>query len=41
MEPVLNEFKTIFKTDDTQVLEWKEALHKELTEHSDFSMERV
>jgi glycerol-3-phosphate dehydrogenase len=41
MEPVLKEFKTIFKSDDTQILEWKEALHKELTEHSDFSMERV
>jgi glycerol-3-phosphate dehydrogenase len=41
MEPVLKEFKTIFKIDDTQILEWKEALHKELTQHSDFSMDRV
>jgi glycerol-3-phosphate dehydrogenase len=41
MEPVLKEFKTIFKTDDAQILKWKEALETELIEHSDFSMERV
>jgi len=41
MEPVLKEFKTIFKTDDSQILKWKEALQTELVEHSDFSMERV
>ncbi|MFT6796097.1 MAG: glycerol-3-phosphate dehydrogenase [Maribacter sp.] len=40
MEPVLKEFKTIFKTDDAQILEWKEGLYKEIKEHSDFSMER-
>ncbi len=41
MEPVLQELKAIFKTDDAQILEWKETLMMELTEHSDFSMERV
>ncbi|MFD0799107.1 glycerol-3-phosphate dehydrogenase/oxidase [Maribacter chungangensis] len=41
MEPVLKEFKTIFKTDDAQMLKWKEILMTELVEHSDFSMERV
>jgi len=41
MEPILNEFKTIFETDDAQILKWKETLHKVLREHSDFSMERV
>lgn len=40
-EPILNEFKTIFETDDAQILKWKETLHKVLREHSDFSMERV
>jgi len=40
MEPVLKEFKTIFKTDDAKIGSWKEALQKELKEHSDFSMER-
>ncbi len=41
MEPVLKEFKTIFKVDDAQILDWKEALQKEMKEHSDFSMERA
>jgi len=41
MEPVFSEFKTIFKSDEAQILEWKEALQNELKEHSDFSMERV
>lgn len=41
MEPVLQEFKAIYKTDDAQLLKWKEILMTELVEHSDFSMERV
>ena len=41
MDIVLKEFKTIFKTDDAKILEWKETLMTELKEHSDFSMERV
>lgn len=41
MEPVLQEFKSIYKTDDAQLLKWKETLMTELVEHSDFSMERV
>lgn len=41
MEPVLQELQTVYKVDDTQVLEWKETLMEELKEHSDFSMERV
>ncbi len=40
MESVLKEFKTILKTDDDKIASWKEALQKELKEHSDFSMER-
>lgn len=41
MGPVLQEFKSIYKTDDAQLLKWKETLMTELVEHSDFSMERV
>ncbi|WP_149273282.1 glycerol-3-phosphate dehydrogenase/oxidase [Pareuzebyella sediminis] len=41
MDPVLDEFKTRFKLDDQQVLEWKETLNHELNEHSNFSMDRV
>lgn len=41
MNPVLKEFKTIFKTDDAKILVWKDTLNKELKAHSDFSMERV
>ena len=41
MEPVLKEFKSIFKVDDAQILSWREALQAELEEHSNFSLERV
>ncbi len=41
LEPVLEEFKTIYKADDAQLLAWRETLHKEMAEHSDFSLERV
>lgn len=41
MEPVLAEFQLKYKVDDAQVLKWKETLQKELTEHSDFSLERA
>ncbi len=40
MEPILQEFKSIYKVDDTQLLVWKEELDAALEEHSDFSMER-
>ncbi len=41
LEPILEEFKTIYKTDDAQLLVWKETLQNEMAEHSDFSLERV
>ena len=41
MEPILEEFKIIYKVDDTQILAWKEELHRVLKEHSYFCMERV
>ena len=41
MEPILEEFKMIYKVDDAQILVWKEELHRELKEHSYFCMERT
>ena len=41
MEPILQEFKTIYKVDDAQLLNWKKELERELDEHSNFSMDRV
>lgn len=41
MEPILEEFKAIFKVDDTQILSWRETLQAELEEHSNFSLERA
>ncbi len=41
MEPVLEEFKNIYKVDEAQLLQWKETLQNELEEHSNFSLERV
>ena len=41
MEPILAEFKTIYKVDDAQILNWRETLQAELEEHSNFSLERV
>jgi glycerol-3-phosphate dehydrogenase len=40
-KPILNEFKSAYKVDDAQILEWKEILQEELKEHSDFSLERA
>ncbi|MGB5369390.1 MAG: glycerol-3-phosphate dehydrogenase/oxidase [Flavobacteriaceae bacterium] len=41
MEPVLEEFKGIFKTDEAQILAWREALRRELDSHSNFALQRV
>ena len=41
IEPILQEFKLIYKVDDAQLSKWKEELNRELKEHSDFSMDRV
>ena len=40
MEPVLQEFKSIFKADDGQITVWRETLLALVKEHSDFSLER-
>ncbi|PKA98070.1 homodimeric glycerol 3-phosphate dehydrogenase (quinone) [Flavobacteriaceae bacterium MAR_2009_75] len=41
MEPILEEFKAIYKSDDTQISAWREILNAELDEHSNFSLDRA
>ncbi|KAA2219457.1 glycerol-3-phosphate dehydrogenase/oxidase [Maribacter flavus] len=41
MDPVLKEFKRIFKTEDVQLNTWREILESEIKEHSDFSLNRT
>ncbi|WKX77772.1 glycerol-3-phosphate dehydrogenase/oxidase [Zobellia laminariae] len=41
MEPILEEFKSIYAVDDAQISEWRETLLGELDEHSNFSLDRV
>ncbi len=41
LDPILQEFKEIFKVDDAQLLAWKEIMHSELDEHSNFSLEKA
>ncbi|MFH6603266.1 glycerol-3-phosphate dehydrogenase/oxidase [Maribacter algicola] len=41
MEPILEEFKTIFKTDGQQISDWRETLQAQIEEHSNFSLDRV
>lgn len=40
MEPILEEFKSIYKVDDAQIAAWRDTLTAELKEHSDFSLDR-
>ena len=41
MEPILQEFRTIYKVDDAQLLEWKKELDSALDEHSNFSVQKL
>ncbi|WP_339707660.1 glycerol-3-phosphate dehydrogenase/oxidase [uncultured Kriegella sp.] len=41
MEPVLEEFQSVFKVDEAQLDAWRETLLALIKEHSDFSLERV
>ncbi len=41
MEPILEEFKTIFKTGDQQISDWRETLFTQIEEHSNFSLDRA
>lgn len=40
MNPILEEFKVVFKLDDVQVAAYKAELEKEIDEHSNFSLDR-
>ncbi len=41
MEPILEEFKAVFKIDDQQLEEWREELNKQIDAHSIFTLDRV
>ncbi len=41
MEPILEEFRAIYKVKDAQILVWRETLQAELEDHSNFSLDRV
>ncbi|NAS12518.1 glycerol-3-phosphate dehydrogenase/oxidase [Poritiphilus flavus] len=41
LEPVLDEFKKLFKSDAAQIKSWQETMERELEEHSNYSLERV
>lgn len=41
LDPILDEFKSIFKLDDSQILSWKEKMLQEIQEHSTFTIDRV
>ena len=41
MEPVLSEFKKVYKVGDTQLANWKEELNAQIEEHSNFSLDRM
>tara|TARA_R110002051_G_scaffold95735_3_gene165767 strand:+ start:13297 stop:14964 length:1668 start_codon:yes stop_codon:yes gene_type:complete len=41
LEPILAEFKAIFKLDDTQILAYQTEIKREIEEHSNFSLDRV
>ncbi len=40
-DPILEEFKCMYKTGDARISAWKEELCREIEEHSDFSLERI
>lgn len=40
LNPILDEFKSIFKSDDSQIQAWKEKMLQEIHEHSVFSLDR-
>ncbi|SIS39782.1 homodimeric glycerol 3-phosphate dehydrogenase (quinone) [Zobellia uliginosa] len=41
MEPILEEFKSIFAVNDEQLVSWRNVLEHELDEHSNFSLDRA
>ena len=40
MDPVLEEFRKIYKVDDAQLVSWKGDLNTQIKEHSEFSIDR-
>ncbi len=41
LDPILDEFKSILKLDDSQIRSWKEKMLQEIHKHSVFSIDRV
>jgi len=41
MEPILAEFKTIYKLDDDVINSYRKTLEREMDEHSNFSLDRI
>lgn len=41
MEPVFDEFRTIFNTDEEQIQQWRAILESELDVHSNFTLDRI
>ncbi|HMB63310.1 MAG TPA: glycerol-3-phosphate dehydrogenase/oxidase [Eudoraea sp.] len=41
MDPVLDEFKSMYKSDNAQIQKWKDALVAAIDEHSKYSLERI
>lgn len=41
MDPVFDEFRSMYKSDDAQIREWKDALEAAIDEHANYSLERI
>ena len=41
MEPILAEFKSIYKLDDGVINTYRKTLEREIEEHSNFSLDRI
>ena len=40
MDPILAEFKEVYKVNDTQIADWKEELNSQIESHSSFTIDR-
>jgi glycerol-3-phosphate dehydrogenase len=41
LDPILDEFQTIFKSDELQIHSWREKMLQEIDEHSIFTLDRT
>jgi glycerol-3-phosphate dehydrogenase len=41
MDPILDEFRSVFKSDESQIREWKATLEAAIDTHSNFSLDRI